>query len=244
MSYILDALRKADAERERGGVPGLHAQPVPAVSGDAETAPRMPPWAWAIGGLTIALIGVGAWQMMQPDAAPPRVAIAAATPQPSLSPPVAAPAPPPEATSTQLAPPPVTPAPAVQAPAPVPAAPMAAPPAPPARVAQAPQPRPAKRPAPERSIAAAPPARPAAPAAEPQAPIPALAELPEHIRRELPAMTIGGSIYSPNPKNRFVIVNGQIFHENDKLAPDLWLETIQLKSAVLKYKDLRYRITF
>jgi general secretion pathway protein B len=27
MSYILDALRRADAERERGAVPGLHAQP-------------------------------------------------------------------------------------------------------------------------------------------------------------------------------------------------------------------------
>ena len=26
MSYILDALKKADAERERGHVPGLHTQ--------------------------------------------------------------------------------------------------------------------------------------------------------------------------------------------------------------------------
>ena len=29
MSYILDALRKADAERERGAVPDLHAQLLP-----------------------------------------------------------------------------------------------------------------------------------------------------------------------------------------------------------------------
>lgn len=29
MSYILDALKRADSERERGIVPGLHAQPVP-----------------------------------------------------------------------------------------------------------------------------------------------------------------------------------------------------------------------
>ena len=28
MSYILDALQRADAERERGTVPGLHAQPL------------------------------------------------------------------------------------------------------------------------------------------------------------------------------------------------------------------------
>ena len=29
MSYILDALRRAEAERGRGGVPGLHSQAVP-----------------------------------------------------------------------------------------------------------------------------------------------------------------------------------------------------------------------
>ena len=39
MSYILDALRRADAERERGNVPGLHAQPMPAV-----TAPGAHTW--------------------------------------------------------------------------------------------------------------------------------------------------------------------------------------------------------
>jgi general secretion pathway protein B len=37
MSYILDALRRADAERERGAVPGLHAQSDVA---DLEPAPR------------------------------------------------------------------------------------------------------------------------------------------------------------------------------------------------------------
>ena len=28
MSYILDALKRAEAERERGAVPGLHSQPL------------------------------------------------------------------------------------------------------------------------------------------------------------------------------------------------------------------------
>ena len=32
MSYILDALKRADAERERGTVPGLRAQTVPGVT--------------------------------------------------------------------------------------------------------------------------------------------------------------------------------------------------------------------
>ena len=37
MSYILDALRRADAERSRGAVPSLHAQGLPA---DLEPAAR------------------------------------------------------------------------------------------------------------------------------------------------------------------------------------------------------------
>ena len=47
MSYILDALRRADAERSRGVVPGLHAQSLP---GDAEPAARdYAPLLWAAG---------------------------------------------------------------------------------------------------------------------------------------------------------------------------------------------------
>src|ERR1700754_1198526 len=50
MSYILDALRRADAERERerGAVPGLHARNMAA---DAEPAARdFRPLIWAAGG--------------------------------------------------------------------------------------------------------------------------------------------------------------------------------------------------
>ena len=38
MSYILDALKRAEAERERGQVPGLNAQPVPVAA--ASGSPR------------------------------------------------------------------------------------------------------------------------------------------------------------------------------------------------------------
>ena len=41
MSYILDALRRAEAERGRGGVPGLHSQAVP-VPGAAPFEPAAP----------------------------------------------------------------------------------------------------------------------------------------------------------------------------------------------------------
>ena len=46
MSYILDALRKADAERERGNVPGIHAQPTIGGSAPTATPGTRLPWPW------------------------------------------------------------------------------------------------------------------------------------------------------------------------------------------------------
>ena len=56
MSYILDALKKADAERERGQgrAPGLHAHPAPMVDDPAEPATRSLGVAvWVIAGLLV-----------------------------------------------------------------------------------------------------------------------------------------------------------------------------------------------
>ena len=83
MSYILDALRRADAERSRGAVPGLHAQSLPS---DGEPAARnYAPLAWAAGAAGVLLaagVGVLLWApwkstnaVSSPDA---RVALAPA----------------------------------------------------------------------------------------------------------------------------------------------------------------------
>ncbi|RYY69139.1 MAG: hypothetical protein EOO24_51245, partial [Comamonadaceae bacterium] len=47
MSYILDALRKADAERERDPARGIHAQPMAGLPG-TDRAPRS--IGWVVGG--------------------------------------------------------------------------------------------------------------------------------------------------------------------------------------------------
>ena len=83
MSYILDALRRADAERSRGAVPGLHAQSLPT---DGEPAARnYAPLAWAAGAAGVMLAaGVGVllwapWKSTNPAAVPDaRVALAPA----------------------------------------------------------------------------------------------------------------------------------------------------------------------
>ncbi|MET0518583.1 MAG: general secretion pathway protein GspB, partial [Burkholderiaceae bacterium] len=80
---------------------------------------------------------------------------------------------------------------------------------------------------------------PAAPAA-----VPTIAELPEALRRELPALAVGGAMYSDTPANRMLILNGQVFHEGDRVAEQLVLERIKLRGAVLVFRGQRYAISF
>src|SRR4051812_26638216 len=68
MSYILDALRRADAERGRGGVPSIHTQqqftPLEA-DDDRERAPAQR-IGWIAGALALGLIGAVAWIFLKP----------------------------------------------------------------------------------------------------------------------------------------------------------------------------------
>jgi general secretion pathway protein B len=99
------------------------------------------------------------------------------------------------------------------------------------------------------------PARPPAAANPSPAPAPAAAnagervyatanELPADARGGLPRMAIGGSIYSPDPAARFLIINGQVFHEGDEVANGLSLRRIELKAAVFDYKGYRFRVAY
>ncbi len=257
MSYILDALKKADAERERGSVPGLHSQPLGQVD-DEDTAPRrpVPPVMWLVAGAGICLIAVLSWQLLSRPAAP--------TPEPVAAPPAIAETPPAQNTPPTQAEPMPAPAAAEQR---TPAAPLAAAPppvqaitppvthpiaqpiaqpiAPPAMPPTA-APAPMVREAPARASAMPPQAapKPTAQAAPPATRVPAMSELPDDIRRDLPQLTIGGAMYSDTPSSRMLIINSQVFHEGDQPYQGLLLEEIRLKSAVFKYRGYRYAINY
>ena len=95
-------------------------------------------------------------------------------------------------------------------------------------------------PASKQAAKAAPPPK----ASEPEIRISTLAELPDEVRRELPTIAVGGSIYSKSAANRMLVINGQVFHEGDELAPGLVLDQIKQKAAVLKIKGYRYEIGY
>lgn len=129
MSYILEALRRSQAERERGQVPGLHAQPAPADDEAPRVERRGVPLPWLGAGLGAGVsIALAAWWALRPA---PAAAPVAAAPATSAAAPVPAPAPTPPLPVVVSAPPAPAPAPPAPVPAPMVAAPPPAPSAPP-----------------------------------------------------------------------------------------------------------------
>ncbi|MBI1892334.1 MAG: general secretion pathway protein GspB [Burkholderiales bacterium] len=250
MSYILDALKKAEAERQLGAVPNLHMQPVSTLSYRATGARGK---TWLIAAALSGLIAVALLAWLQPWRAP--------SGEPSISPPVAAlpstqvsqvAAENPPQSQTEIAPiAPTGPATLSSEAATIESAPQAPPvatrkpavkekPAPvhkqrnPDAVAQAPKPN------------AAPVAAPApvqAPHAQEQAPLSAR-ELPENIQRELPNVSIGGYIYSDNPRERQLLANKRLLREGEEAAPGLVLEKMLPRAAVFNYKGHRYQVAY
>ena len=252
MSYILEALRKADAERELGDAPelqGLAGAAAGGASGASGTS-NVPVnasggrWRWLVAGAAIPIAALVAWKMLAPEPdATPAVALATQAPVPVPAPPAPAPSPaieaPASAATAAAAPASAAPAeaapsaadaePQAEAAAPPPSAPVA-----PARKKLPPKPPPRQRAEADRAPAAGPAAAPA--------PVPTLAQLPEDLRRQVPAMSIGGSVYSALPADRMLVVNGQVVREGTALAPELRLETIGRQTAVFSIRGQRFQV--
>lgn len=255
MSYILDALKRADSERERGAVPGLRTQ-----TGFAGPTPmgRPPTHSFTyllLAGSGLVLIGLGWWLWQSPNPNRPKPSDAAAAQvltSPNLPPPLVSSSvlvdaketrPAPVISADQVA--------AMKLPTPVREADV--------MVSKATQ---ARAPEPELSKKLAP-ALPARPVIFPRAEagglgkqtesltspgndqrIASMSELPADIRLALPKLVISGSTYSDNPVYRMLIINGQVFHEGEKPVADLQLEQIRPKTAVLNFKGNRYSMAY
>ncbi|WP_374675031.1 general secretion pathway protein GspB [Ideonella sp.] len=71
-----------------------------------------------------------------------------------------------------------------------------------------------------------------------------LSELPAATRQQLPALSVGGSVYSDDPAARFILLNGEVAREGAQPAPGLVVERIGPRSAVLRYRDQRFRLPY
>jgi general secretion pathway protein B len=229
MSYILDALRRAEAEREqeRGEVPALHAHNPLTPAAEPAAAPLAQPWLWIVAGGAVGVLVPFAIYVLTRDAPPvttPAVPAAEAPRPAAVTPPATT-----AATADTLAP-----------------------------VATAPPVR-----EPERAAAAAAPARPTADTVKPTDAKPTtpantaptqpaaatppravqFADLPDDVRRGLPALSMTGTMYSQIPANRMVIINGTLYREGDAIGGAI-LDEIRPKSVVLRHRDTRYELAY
>jgi general secretion pathway protein B len=253
MSFILDALRKSETERQRGVVPGIAQVPF------AAPRPALPKWAIAvIGALGLALAALAATWWATSRA--PRSGVAGATAQlPLALPPAPVPSP---SAATALEPaatarastsgtPRVDPAvTALERAATGSGEPAAAQPdtalsaTPRARSAEVPAATPAPVAAPD---ALAPDAASAASSntrVPPSAPVlPSAAALAaEGIA--LPALTLELHVFHRDrPSDRLVIVNGKRYREGETLREGPRLEAIDPAGAVLSYQGRRFMLT-
>jgi general secretion pathway protein B len=246
MSFILDALKKSESDRQRQNGPALFEVRV------APRRTRFPLWAVAIALLLAVNLGIVLYLLLRH---PAHEAVVAA------SPPAAAPAPTPA--PAVASPPPVSAAPPVAAasappavPTPAPAAQTSAPP--PAATPGAPSPTPtAARTADSGALgtAGAEDSNPAdfAPAEEP-----APASLGGHVRRgtaagvplyqdaatvpgtQIPQLRLDLHVFSARVEDRFVMINMHKVHEGDTLPEGVHVDSITPEGAVLSYNGSRF----
>lgn len=264
MSYILEALKKAEAERQAGQAPGLHTLQVSV----PQQVPRPPwrRWPWLAGGFLALSASLGlAWFQTMPSRLADGRSVTDSVPELGAGDARAKPEIPPAAVAalsaqapsrTLSAAPRPAPPPMLTAKAPSVAAPSVAAPSVAAPSVAAPSARPAPQQmqpmSPVSAFSAAPDLQPRTAAPSPasgkpperevQERIPALGELPHSVQAEVPAITVTGYIYSEHPADRVLLVDKKLRREGDELAPGLRLERLLPGAAVLSFKGYRYRL--
>jgi general secretion pathway protein B len=242
MSFILDALKKSESDRQRQSGPALFEVRV------APPRTRLPPWAIAIVLLLVLNFGLVAWMLLrhQSHGGSPSAGALVASPTPPAA---AASAPPPLAG--------VPPAlPVVPTSAPASAAPVAG-------AASAPSVPPAAAPAPGSAAGtAAATSSPAdttnaedyAPAQESPAPI----GLGNHVRRgtdsglplyqdvstspgtQLPQLRLDLHVFAAHPQDRFAMINMHKVHEGDTLPEGVHVDSISPEGVVLSFNGSKF----
>ncbi|HNR22531.1 MAG TPA: general secretion pathway protein GspB [Steroidobacteraceae bacterium] len=246
MSFILDALKKSDSERQR--------QSGPALFEIRKAPPRggLPFWAIALGALLLVNLVVLAWFMMrEPQTAPAQQGAPATAPRAD------APAADTPAAATLTPTPTGTPVPAGSPPGVAPQAgtaqvlpPQVAAPAPDlsagAALAQddaayAP-PDYSGNPADYEQALPVGPAPDAATQAAERGMVPTLEQLPPAIANQLPPLRLDLHVYATRAADRFVMINMRRLREGDATPEGIRLEEITPSGAVMSFRGTRFQL--
>ena len=248
MSYILDALKKAEQERKRGKAPDFMTE-----HEDREDKPRRRVWLYAALVFFVAVSGSVGWFLgsdknsgfsAKPQQTAPVTMNTSAQPQPSPPPcvgpssenPTAAP----QAQTTETA----APAKAVipQTEKPETARKQTA------RTSQVDKDSSMKKTASTTDRSRASQAAPdAAEPANIKKTVPgnriySIAELPDELKQGLPALSISTHIYSQEKTERLASINGHIGREGQEIMSGITLESITPDGAVLRYQGYKFKL--
>jgi general secretion pathway protein B len=216
VSFILDALRKSEHERERRALPALVER-----GAGAAASSRLPLVLGALGVLLLANLVVLAIYLLRPAPLPPSAPAAVAL----VAAPFASSAPRPAVAGT--------------APHTRPLEAEAGEATGPALDTPEPPPRARAEPALVSPLASArwPPAT-----ERPPASAPSLNELPEVSASGLPHLSLELHVYASAPSDRFVVMNGQRLREGASLREGPVLERITPDGVILNYRGMRFQL--
>ena len=87
---------------------------------------------------------------------------------------------------------------------------------------------------------------PPAPVAAPRPPLPIAPPSPpvKGLPADAPQLVISGGVYSANPQQRRLIVNGKVVKEGTDLGSGMVLEQITPIVAVLAFRGSHYRVVY
>ena len=67
--------------------------------------------------------------------------------------------------------------------------------------------------------------------------------MPEDFRRQLPPLAISGVVYSENPAQRLLLVNGQVLTQGSRVSPELTLDEIQPRASSFTFRGMRFKLS-
>jgi len=215
MSYILDALKKSDAEARKGLVPSIHSHH----ANDAQTTSR-PAWQYMlIGALGIALLAAVGMQMFPVRQQEAPVVTTTTKIAPAVS-----------STGQQ--------APAMRANIQTAPTPVSTPPV--NTVIQL-QMQTKTEQITRQAVPSPDPPEPSSQALQ-NTQLPLRSELPVSVQQSLPPIQISGHIFDPKPQARMVFINGHIQRQGDNISPQLRLLAVTPTGVELDFRGTAFRI--
>ena len=69
-----------------------------------------------------------------------------------------------------------------------------------------------------------------------------IAEIPDSVRQQIPKIAFEGHVYSSTPTRRSVMINGHKMREGDAIGEDLMLKEITPEGAEFEYRGYRFKL--